>query len=71
MKSNNLTAIKADKSKTIVIIDKDQLQTKVNEFIKDNNILLLNKDPTEKYKKLTQQSIKNANSIIEKIHINI
>ena len=41
MKSNNLTAIKADKSKTIVIINKDQLQMKVNEFIKDNIIFLL------------------------------
>ena len=39
---------------------------KVNEFIKENNILLLNKDPTEKYQKLTQQVIKNANSIIDK-----
>jgi len=64
--TNNLTAIKADKSKAIVIIDKDQLQTKVNEFIRNNNILSLNKDPMEKYQKLIQQAIKKANSIIDK-----
>ena len=66
MKNNNLTTIKADKTKTIVIINKDQLEMKINEFIKDNNILLLNKDPTEKYQKQVQQAIKNANSIIDK-----
>ena len=43
-----------------------QLQMKVNEFINNNNILSLNKDPTEKYQKLIQQAIKKANSIIDK-----
>jgi hypothetical protein len=52
MTNNNLTAIKADKSKTIVIIKKGELQMKVNEFIRTNNIVSLNKDQ--------QRSIKNS-----------
>ena len=51
------------------MIDKDQPQTKVNKFIRNNNILSLNKDPTEKYEKLIH-AIKKANSIIEKMSIN-
>ena len=64
MENNNLTAIKGDKTKAIVIINKDELKKKVDEFIKDNNMQLINKDPTEKYQKQIQQAIKNANSII-------
>ena len=63
MEKNNLTAIKADKTKAIVIINKDELKKKIDEFIKDNNMQLINKDPTEKYQKKIQQAIKGANSV--------
>ena len=66
LNDNNLTTVKADKTKAIVIINKDKLKEKVNEFIKDNYMQLINKDPTEKYQKQIQQTIKNTDSIIDK-----
>ena len=71
MEKNNLTAIKVDKTKAIVIINKDELKKEIDEFIKDNNMQLINKDPTEKYQKQIQQAIKNANSIKINMHTNI
>jgi len=38
----------------------------VNKFIKDNNIKQTNKDPTEKYQAIIQNTLKNNNLIIEK-----
>jgi MinD superfamily P-loop ATPase len=38
--------MKADKSKALVIINKDKLNDKVNNFIKANHINILNKAPT-------------------------
>jgi hypothetical protein len=48
---NNLTIVKADKTKAIVIISKEMLKDKVNNFIIENHREQLNKDPTEGYKK--------------------
>jgi len=38
---------KADKSKAIVIIDRTVLRQKIGTFIQENNIMMVNKDPTE------------------------
>jgi hypothetical protein len=51
LQNNNLTIVKADKSKAIVIIDKTTLGKKVDNFIQENNIKQLNKDPTDTYQK--------------------
>jgi len=51
MENNDLALVNADKSKTMVIIDKNKLKEKVNNFIKENHINMLNKDPTEIYQK--------------------
>jgi hypothetical protein len=60
LENNNLTLVKADKSKDVVIMDKEKLEEKVNNFIKENNMKLLNNDPTDMYRKQIQQTIQNA-----------
>ena len=60
------TLVKADNSKAIVIIKMDILSKKVDTFIKDNNIKQINKDPTEKYQRIIQQTLQKSNLIIEK-----
>jgi hypothetical protein len=39
LENNNLTIVKADKPKSIVIINKEKLNNKVNNFIKENHII--------------------------------
>jgi 7-keto-8-aminopelargonate synthetase-like enzyme len=60
LKKNNLTITKADKSKTIVIINKDVLKQKVNTFIQENHITRLNKDPTDNYQKKSNRKFKDV-----------
>jgi molybdopterin-guanine dinucleotide biosynthesis protein len=66
LENNNLTIVKADKSKAIVIINKDKLNDKVNNFIKEKRIRALNKDPTEVYQKQIHQTIQKCNTLIHK-----
>jgi len=58
LQHNNLTRAKADKSKAIVIIDKTTMEQKINTFMQENNIIKLNKDPTDAYQKQIQQTMK-------------
>jgi hypothetical protein len=51
LKNNNLTIVKADKTKAIMIISKEMLKGKVNNFIIENHMEQLNKGPTEVYQK--------------------
>jgi hypothetical protein len=66
LESNNLTLVKADKSRAIVIIERDRLKGKVNNFIKEIHMNLLSKDPTEIYHKRIYQAIQKCNIIIDK-----
>jgi hypothetical protein len=66
LKNNNLTTVKADKTKAIVIIKNEQLKEKVNKFITENQMQLLNKDPTEIYQKQIHQTIQKGNTLIDK-----
>jgi Na+/phosphate symporter len=70
LENNNLTIVQADKSKAVVIINKDKLNDKVKNFIKENHIKILNKDPTEIYQKQIHQTIQKCNTLIDK-HIDI
>jgi hypothetical protein len=65
LQPNNLTITKADKGKTIVIINKDCLIKKTEKFLKDNNFTQLPKDPTHKYQTILQKTISKCNKIIE------
>ena len=66
LRHNNLTIAKADKSKAMVIIDKNIMEQKVNNFILENNIIELKKDPTDTYQKQIQQTIQKCKHIIDK-----
>jgi len=66
LKQNNSTIVKADKSKAIVIINKDDLDQKIKAFIKQNNILTMNKDPTDKFQKQIQKTMAQCIGIIDK-----
>jgi hypothetical protein len=66
LEHNNLTITKADKGKTIVIIDKNTLIQKTEEFLRENQFKLLPKDATNKYQKQLQQALSNCNKVIDK-----
>jgi hypothetical protein len=66
LQNNEASIARADRSKAIVIIKTEDINRKVNKFIKDNNIKHTNKDPTEKYQAIVQHTLKNNNLIIEK-----
>jgi len=66
LQRNNLTIAKADKNKTIVVIDKETLEQKIMTFIQDNQITRLNKDPTDYFQKQIQQALQKCNTLIEK-----
>jgi hypothetical protein len=66
MQQNNLAMVKADKSKAIVLIDKNSLEEKLKIFMQENKITHLTKDPTERYHKHIQQTIKQCNTLIDK-----
>lgn len=57
---------KADKGKTVVIIDKNIYIQKVENFLTDNDFIQLTQDPTAKYQKQIQQSILKCNTLIDK-----
>jgi hypothetical protein len=61
---NNVTVVKADKSKSIVIINKDSLQEKINDFITNNQIRRLGRDPTQLFHKLVKESIQECKAVI-------
>jgi cellobiose phosphorylase len=64
LQNNNLVT-KADKSKAIVITDKTTMEQKLNTFIQENNIIKLNKDPTEAYQKQIQQTMQKCKDLID------
>ena len=66
LKNNNLTIVKADKTKAIVIISNEMLKDKVNNFIIENHMEQLNKEPTEAYQKQIQQTVQKCNRLIDK-----
>jgi hypothetical protein len=66
LKQNNLIITKADKCKAMVIINENTLNHKIDDFIKENNITKLNKDPTQIYQKQIQQTIQKCNILIDK-----
>ena len=61
-----MTIVKAGKSKAIVIIDEHTLEKKVDNFIQENSIKQLNKDPTDMYQKQIQQTAQKCNALVDK-----
>jgi hypothetical protein len=65
LQQNNLRIAKADKSKATVIIDKTEMEHKINTFIQENNITKLNKDPTDIYQRQIQQTMQKCKDLID------
>ena len=62
----NAMVVKADKGKTCVIIYADKYNKKVHNFLNENNIQKLQKDPTGKYQKLTTKALQHSELIVSK-----
>jgi hypothetical protein len=59
---------KADKGRTMVIIYKVTLKQKIHTFIPENQIIHLNKDPTDSFQKHIQHTMQKCNTIRHKNH---
>lgn len=64
--ATNLTLAKADKGRTIVIIDRNTYLQKVDEFIQENQFIKINIDPSEKYHEEVQHIIHACNNLTNK-----
>jgi ribosomal protein S18 len=64
LKQQEATVAEADKGRTMVIIYNQDLEDRINIFIKDNNIAELKTDPTQKHQRTMQNTIKQCKSII-------
>jgi hypothetical protein len=60
LRKNNLTIVRADKNKAMVIINKDILDKKIMTFIHENQITHLSKDPTDHSKNKSNKLYRNA-----------
>jgi hypothetical protein len=63
---NHITIARADKSKATVLINKNILQRKLYEFLQENSIKQIKKDPTDKYQKRIHLALQKSENIIEK-----
>ena len=52
LEQNNLRITKADKGRTMIIIHTDTLKQKIYSFIQENQIMSLDKDPTELFENI-------------------
>ena len=60
-----ITIMSADKCKAMVLIDNKRCLNKVNNFLKDNNITSIQKDPTTKFHKQVQKIIQLCPHMID------
>ena len=58
--------VQADKGKTVVIINSQEYCKKVHIFITENNLHLIQNDPTTKYQQLIHRTLQQCNLIIDK-----
>ena len=58
--------MKADKNKAMVLIDRKQGMDKVHKFLKDNSISTIKQDPTTKFHKQFQKTIKSCAQLVDK-----
>ena len=64
-KNENVIITKADKGNTVVILDRKVYVDKVNEFIVNNKIKQIIKDPTQSFSKLINKQIRQARQITQ------
>jgi len=58
--------LKADKNKAMVLIDRKQGMDKVHKFLKDNDVSTIKQDPTTKFHKQVQKTIKSCTKLVGK-----
>ena len=58
--------MKADKNKAMVLIDRKQGIDKVHKSLKDNGISTIKQDPTTKFHKQIQKTIKSCTQLVGK-----
>lgn len=63
LKENEAILTKADKSNTTVVINKNDYDNKVKDFISSNDFEILNLDPTTEFTKTTNEAINKCKSI--------
>jgi len=61
--NENALITKADKGNTVVVLDRNVYDDKVNEFLVKNKITLLQKDPTQTFSKAINKAIENSNNL--------
>ncbi|XP_049842672.1 uncharacterized protein LOC126293473, partial [Schistocerca gregaria] len=66
LKQNNAIVTRADKGNITVIMDEKEYTEKTLDFLKDNNITKLTSDPTARYQRNIQQTLKNINNTFSK-----
>jgi len=66
VENENITVMKTDKSKAIVLRDKDTRHEKFMQFVKYNNILQIKTDPTIKFQKQTKQVFQQCKQMINR-----
>jgi len=66
----NAIIVKADKSKTSVILYTDDYAEKVHTFLNDNNFQTIQTNPTDKFQKLLPKTLQQCNPIVNKNQIN-
>jgi hypothetical protein len=65
IKEHNLIITKADKVKSIIIMEQHEYTQHIEESIKENNYSLLQHNPTKQYQKIIMNTINKSN-----IHVN-
>jgi hypothetical protein len=60
---DNVTIVKADKGKTI-IIHVDEMKQKINNFLETNQSVEIKEDPTEKYQKTLWKTLNQSEQIV-------
>lgn len=66
LSDNNCLVTKADKGQSIVIMTIDDYNKKVNEFITNNNIQEIMKDPTDKFNNVLKSQMNQLNCLFTK-----
>uniref|UniRef100_A0A8D8Z3W1 Uncharacterized protein n=1 Tax=Cacopsylla melanoneura TaxID=428564 RepID=A0A8D8Z3W1_9HEMI len=65
IKNAGAIVTKADKSNTLVIMDKSKYDEKINAFLDEESVEKLKKDPTTDLNKLVREALQNDNSLFQ------
>jgi hypothetical protein len=65
--NNNLVITRADKGRTLVITEQANYESKITEFINNNEFTETSTDPTKQYHRSTESTVNKCNVIIKKI----